>query len=65
MAVARKMNAQYMECSSKEWTGVEEIFTEAINIVVANDRSNQQYQQEGGTGHTGAIRKKKRNCKIL
>lgn len=55
-----------MECSSKEMTGVDEIFTEAINTVVANDRSNQQYQPEnGGTGQMGPIRKKKRSCKIL
>jgi Ras family protein A len=66
MAVARKMGARYMECSSKEMTGVDEIFTEAINTVVANDRSNQQYQPEnGGTGQMGPIRKKKRSCKIL
>jgi Ras family protein A len=66
MAVAHKMGARYMECSSKEMTGVDEIFNEAINTVVANDRGNQQYQsQNGGTGQTGAIRKKKRSCKIL
>jgi Ras homolog gene family, member A len=55
-----------MECSSKEMSGVHEIFDTAIDIIVANDRSNQQNQQEnGGTGQTGAIRKKKRSCKIL
>jgi Ras family protein A len=40
MAVARKMEAQYMECSSKEMHGVDEIFDQAINTVVANDRRN-------------------------
>jgi Ras homolog gene family, member A len=66
MNVARKMGARYMECSSKEMTGVEEIFTIAINTVVANDRSNQQYQsQDSGAGQIAPIRKKKRNCKIL
>lgn len=55
-----------MECSSKEMSGVDDIFNMAIDTIVANDRSNQQYQQEnGGTGQTGAIRKKKRSCKIL
>lgn len=39
-AVAKKMGAQYMECSSKEMTGVDEIFERAINTVVANDRRN-------------------------
>ncbi|KAI5863578.1 ras-domain-containing protein [Durotheca rogersii] len=37
-AVARKMGAQYMECSSKEMTGVDEIFDQAIQTVVVNDR---------------------------
>ncbi|KAI4870554.1 ras-domain-containing protein [Hypoxylon rubiginosum] len=40
MAVAKKMGAQYMECSSKEMTGVDEIFDRAINTVVANDKRN-------------------------
>ncbi|KAK6825525.1 RHO1 protein [Apiospora arundinis] len=40
MAVAKKMNAQYMECSSKEMTGVDEIFEKAIDTVVFNDRRN-------------------------
>jgi uncharacterized membrane protein YgcG len=38
LAVAKKMGAQYMECSSKEMKGVEEIFERAILTVVANDR---------------------------
>ena len=41
MAVAKKMNAQYMECSSREMRGVDEIFERAILTVVANDRKNQ------------------------
>ncbi|KAI1098823.1 ras-domain-containing protein [Jackrogersella minutella] len=40
VAVAKKMGAQYMECSSKEMTGVDEIFDRAIQTVVANDRRN-------------------------
>ncbi|KAH9893878.1 ras-domain-containing protein [Xylariomycetidae sp. FL2044] len=40
MAVAKKMGAQYMECSSKEMTGVDEIFDRAIHTVVSNDRRN-------------------------
>ncbi|KAI6709073.1 hypothetical protein PZA11_000394 [Diplocarpon coronariae] len=73
MGVARKMGAQYMECSSKEMTGVEEIFMDAINTVVANDKSNQQQpQSSGGAGGGGGsgqqvrvMRKKKRNCRFL
>ena len=40
MAVAKKMGAQYMECSSKEMRGVDEIFERAILTVVSNDRRN-------------------------
>jgi Ras family protein A len=72
MAVARKMGARYMECSSKEMTGVEEIFTEAINTVVVNDKSNQQHQSPppgtsgSGTGSSVMVsKKKKRSCRFL
>ncbi|GAP83904.2 putative GTP-binding protein rho4 [Rosellinia necatrix] len=40
VAVAKKMGAQYMECSSKEMVGVDEIFETAIHTVVMNDRRN-------------------------
>lgn len=40
MTVAKKMGAQYMECSSKEMIGVDEIFENAIHSVVINDRRN-------------------------
>jgi Ras family protein A len=66
MAVARKMGARYMECSSKEMTGVDEIFNEAINTVVANDRSNQLQQPEAlPPGQPGGMKKRKRNCRFL
>lgn len=56
-----------MECSSKEMVGVDEIFDEAINTVVANDRSNQQTQvQSGPTSQPSAMKKRrKRNCNFL
>lgn len=52
MAVANKMGAQYMECSSKEMKGVEEIFEQAILTVVAGDRKNMEMsmQQQGSNG---------------
>ncbi|SPO03857.1 probable RHO1 protein [Cephalotrichum gorgonifer] len=78
LAVSRKMGAQYMECSSKEMQGVDEIFEQAILSVVANDRRNLEAQMSapsGGKGSGGgagiggsaamAKRKKKRTCKIL
>ncbi|KAI0437899.1 ras family protein [Xylaria telfairii] len=40
MTVAKKMGAQYMECSSKEMVGVDEIFETAIHSVVINDKRN-------------------------
>jgi Ras homolog gene family, member A len=73
LAVAKKMGAQYMECSSKEMTGVDEIFEQAITTVVANDRRNLEMQMvmtpHGATGSTipglGPLKKKKRSCKLL
>jgi hypothetical protein len=66
MAVAQKMGARYMECSSKEMTGVDDIFNQAINTVVENDPSNQQRQSEGlPPGQSGGMRKKKRTCRFL
>ncbi|KUJ23181.1 ras family protein [Mollisia scopiformis] len=68
LSVARKMGARYMECSSKEMVGVDEIFEEAINTVVANDRSNQRQEPEpssGGQTQYPVVRKKKRNCRFL
>jgi len=53
LAVARKMGAAYMECSSKEMTGVEEIFEQAILTVVANDRKNLEAQAAAAAAATG------------
>lgn len=74
MSVAKKMNAQYMECSSKEMRGVDEIFESAIMTVVANDRRNAEVPQtpNGATSNgkssipgVGVPKKKKRKCQIL
>jgi GTPase SAR1 family protein len=46
LAVAKKMGAQYMECSSKEMKGVEEVFERAILTVVANDRKTLEAEAE-------------------
>ncbi|EFX06219.1 Rho GTPase [Grosmannia clavigera kw1407] len=50
MVVAKKMGAQYMECSSKEMKGVDEIFEQAILTVVSNDRKNQEVQAASVSG---------------
>jgi Ras homolog gene family, member A len=52
LAVARKMSAQYMECSSKEMRGVDEIFEQAILTVVANDRKNLEMQMAAASGNS-------------
>ncbi|KUI53279.1 GTP-binding protein rhoC [Cytospora mali] len=77
MAVAQKMNAQYMECSSKEMKGVDEIFEQAITTVVSNDRRTLEMQaahgqpssrdggRSGGIPGAGGVRKKKRKCNFL
>lgn len=73
MGVAQKMGAQYMECSSKEMRGVDEIFERAILTVVANDRRNQESTSQAnsntaGDGKTPIMRvpkKKKRRCQVL
>jgi Ras homolog gene family, member A len=62
------MGAMYLECSSKEMSGVDEIFEQAINIVVANDESNRQQSSSSPAGQGApfsGIRKKKRNCRFL
>ncbi|KAK4040335.1 GTP-binding protein rhoC [Parachaetomium inaequale] len=57
LAVAKKMGAQYMECSSKEMKGVEEIFERAILTVVANDRKMLEAEAAASSssalGHSG------------
>jgi Ras homolog gene family, member A len=65
-AVADKMGALYMECSSKEMNGVHEIFDTAIDIAVRG-REEDDVPGGAGTGRSGApVKKKKRsNCKIL
>lgn len=74
MSVAQKMNAQYMECSSKEMKGVDEIFEQAIVTVVANDQRMHEMQGNansrgastyGNLPGVGVARKKKRKCVFL
>ncbi|KKF92268.1 GTP-binding protein rhoC [Ceratocystis platani] len=79
MAVAKRMGAQYAECSSKEMIGVDEIFEQAINSVVANDRKTLEAElaKSGKSsklprsntssvpGVVGQIKRKKRKCQFL
>lgn len=74
MAVAKKMGAQYMECSSKEMRGVDEIFESAILTVVANDRktleasavaSSSANEKRSSLPGAGPVKRKKRKCQFL
>ncbi|GFF38264.1 GTP-binding protein rhoC [Aspergillus udagawae] len=75
-AVARRMNASYIECSSKEMRGVDEVFAMAVDTVVSAEeqdwigtsQSNGTSSKFGGSGggpRTGTKKVKKRTCKIL
>ncbi|KAI1439061.1 ras-domain-containing protein [Xylaria sp. CBS 124048] len=81
MTVAKKMGAQYMECSSKEMVGVDEIFDRAIHTVVINDKRNleaamaaapktssgafRHKDKDHGVPGVRVHKKKKRNCNFL
>ena len=63
-AVAKRMNAIYMECSSKEMKGVEEVFELAINTAVGHEIVSREQNVSRSSG--GSSKKiKKRSCKIL
>jgi GTPase SAR1 family protein len=76
-AVAKKMGAAYMECSSKEQDGVEDIFDMAVTMAVGEEHKEQEERRVGtatstSRGNTsspfpaGVGKKKKRSgCKVL
>ena len=64
-AVADKMGAMYMECSSKEMSGVHEIFETAIDTAVRGREEDVVKEGGNGTASAPAKRKKRSNCKIL
>lgn len=69
-AVAQKMGALYMECSSKEMSGVHDIFDKAIDIAVRGQDDLAEGAAAPGSSSNGGAgmpvkRKKRSNCKIL
>ncbi|KAB8077939.1 GTP-binding protein rhoC [Aspergillus leporis] len=71
-AVARRMNASYVECSSKEMRGVDGVFEMAVDTVVSaeeqyswNTRPSHSAGGKPTTGGGGPKKVKKRTCKIL
>lgn len=74
-AVAKKMGAMYMECSSKEQDGVEEIFDLAVTMAVGDEYKTPEQRYSAAAQHrgkdealamVGEKKKKKRSgCKVL
>jgi Ras family protein A len=65
--MANRMGARYMECSSKENIGVEEIFDQAVIMCCEQDEAE---KEAGATGRSSGLsserrRKKKGGCKFL
>jgi len=62
-AVAQRMGAMYVECSSKEMRGVDEVFQLAVNTAVGIE---EQRWTNGATPQGGGGKKpKKRSCGFL
>ncbi|KAL4808619.1 GTP-binding protein rhoC [Aspergillus unguis] len=67
-AVASRMNASYVECSSKEMRGVDAVFQLAVDTVVSFEEQAWQPQPTGKGGNSKppvGKKVKKRSCKIL
>ena len=71
-AVAKKMGAMYMECSSKEQDGVEDIFDMAVTMAVGDEYKTPQEanvpSSSRGAGPvfpTAGKKKKRSGCKVL
>ncbi|KAK2744856.1 Rho GTPase [Myotisia sp. PD_48] len=62
-AVAQRMNAMYVECSSKQMRGVDAVFEMAVDTVVGMEEN--AANGRGSSRHGGGKRVKKRTCKIL
>ncbi|KAL4800170.1 GTP-binding protein rhoC [Aspergillus venezuelensis] len=68
--VASRMNASYIECSSKEMRGVDAVFQRAVDTVVSAEEqvwdTSSTPSGKGGKPSPGRSKKvKKRTCKIL
>ncbi|KAJ5945648.1 GTP-binding protein rhoC [Penicillium verhagenii] len=77
-AVAHRMGASYVECSSKEMRGVDDVFAQAVDTVVeteteswkptkqslSSSNNRNSVKPSGGGGGPGK-KIKKRSCKIL
>lgn len=64
-AVAQRMGATYVECSSKEMRGVDEVFELAVNTAVEIEEGWYGRGPNGKNSAGGGKKIKKRTCKIL
>ncbi|KAJ5803134.1 GTP-binding protein rhoC [Penicillium pulvis] len=75
-AVAHRMGASYVECSSKEMRGVDDVFAQAVDTVVSTEEeswkpakqsstSNNRNSVKPSSGGRPGKKVKKRTCKIL
>lgn len=60
--LAQKMNAVYMECSSKEMSGVNDIFEKAIIAAVGDEYKGPN--EKASKAGPATKKKKNRSCKI-
>ena len=59
------MGARYMECSSKEMKGVEDVFETAINTVVGQELELREQDQSRSSGTNSSWKVKSKKCTIL
>jgi Ras homolog gene family, member A len=61
------MGATYVECSSKEMRGVDQVFELAVNTVIEVEENlyDDRRATSSGGGVNPATKIKKRTCKIL
>ncbi|KAF2838846.1 ras-domain-containing protein [Patellaria atrata CBS 101060] len=64
-AVADKMDALYMECSSKEMIGVDEIFDTAVTMAVGEEQREETGRVSGMGSNRSRKSKRSRTCKVL
>ena len=64
-AVADRMSATYMECSSRTMAGVEDIFSQAIYITCEDDEPSSDRRTEASGTKFGTKKKKSRSCRFL
>ena len=63
--VASRMGAIYMECSSKEMNGVEEVFEKAIHTAVGEEINSKHPDYSQSSGRDARRNKKGNRCKLL